>query len=69
MEFKFTPYNKFKKNGMTHCLVSFTSDQDIQCNPPFKKSEADSRWIKYKAIPKSQTELEKCIGLTIQSWE
>ncbi len=70
-KFTFTEYNDFESKGFIHCMVSFVPAITIECNPPFIKGKADSRWIKYRAKnkPKSKEELEGKLGMSIKSWE
>jgi len=67
--FVFTKYNEFRSNGLTHCQVLFVPAISIDCNPPFIARKKDSCWIKFRKSPKTQKELERCIGMSILSWE
>lgn len=70
-KFKFTPYNEYESNELIHCLVCFVPAVTIECAPAYNKGKSDSCWISYRKghEPKSKEELERHLGMSIQSWE
>lgn len=70
-KFKFTRLNEFEHNGLINCQVIFVPAKTIDCNPPYIKGERNSCWIKFRPEdpPKSKEELERCLGMSIESWE
>ena len=67
----FTEYNSFDSNGIINCMVVFVPAVTIGCNPPYTKGKSDSCWIKFRKEnrPTTKEELEKCLGMSILSWE
>ncbi|MDD5059459.1 MAG: hypothetical protein WC516_09960 [Patescibacteria group bacterium] len=58
---------------IVHRMVHFIPDENINCNPPYKKGKYDGCWIKYrfdnKIDPTNKKQSERLVGMKLQPIE